>query len=129
MSSKSIAVHITSILIGAAGLIALVHPGFALPTIAIVLVPIVCTAAVALMQIAHNYAKHTLAFNLAALERAARAVAKDYGNVTAVTTDTPTPLAVKSDSTVADEAALSSDLASPPPLETGNFPAVNNKLP
>lgn len=129
MTTKSLAVHVTSILVGAAGFIALVHPGFVLPTIVVALVPIACALVVFGLQAVHDVAKHTLAFNLAALERAARAVASGNANATIVK-DVKELVTLESAATKAISLSatetLTSDLATP---SKGNFPAVDNKEP
>jgi hypothetical protein len=86
MKSKALAVHVTSIILGAVGIITLLHPGFVLPAIVLTLVPIACAAFVTLLQITHDFATHQLQFNLASLEKAYEAVSKDVEKDVNVTT-------------------------------------------
>jgi UPF0716 family protein affecting phage T7 exclusion len=112
MTSKSLAVHVTSIILGAVAVITLLHPGFVLPAIVLALVPSVCAVAVVVLQVIHDVANHTLVFNLAALEHAVRAI-------TAESAEAP-PKALN----VTPKVAIELPLAPP-----GNFPDVNNQRP
>src|ERR1039458_3890219 len=68
IASSSLALHLTSFLVGIAGVIALVHPGFVLPPFVVGMVPVVAAVVVGGLQLFHELAKNTLAANLALIE-------------------------------------------------------------
>src|ERR1035437_3042188 len=111
LNSKTIAVHVTSLLVGAAGVIALIHPGFVLPGFVVALVPTVCAFLVGALQTIHLVSKNTLTQNLVALGHIA--------NATAVTA------AVKQ----VEGAINSPETVGVTPVKVLNAPAVNNVNP
>ena len=112
MTSKSLAVHVTSIILGVVAVITLLHPGFLLPTIVIALVPSVCAFAVLCLQVVHDIQNHTLAFNLVSLEHAVRAVVEQGKQ------------AIENNTIVTPKVSIEL-----PPAPVGNFPDVNNQRP
>ena len=118
MTSKTIAVHVTSLLVGAAGVIALVHPGFVLPGYVIALVPVVCAFVVGALQTVHLVGKNTLTQNLAALGHIANATAV-ANTAKRIETALAPPAAT-------DVTPNPGGAATVPPL---NSPAVNNVAP
>jgi hypothetical protein len=109
LNSKTIAVHVTSLLVGAAGVIALIHPGFVLPGFVVALVPTVCAFVVGALQTIHLVSKNTLTQNLVALGHIANAATVATAVKTVETALAPAPATV---------------VTTVPPVT--NAPAVNN---
>lgn len=72
---KTIAAHVASVLSGAGAVIALIHPGFAIPPFVQGLVTSLCILVAAGIQVVHLAGKQSLEANLAAAAHFASAAA------------------------------------------------------
>jgi cytoskeletal protein RodZ len=106
---KTISTHITALLTGAAGVIALVHPGFVVPPFVQGLVTAICGILAAVVEIFHVASKNTLAVNLAAAAAVAQRVNAAAANTTTSSTTTTTT------TTPADPAAAAPAPVTPDP--------------
>lgn len=68
MNIKTIGIHITSALTGAAGVMALIHPGFHLPPFVQGLVASLCAVLACAAQVYHLASRNTLIANMAAVQ-------------------------------------------------------------
>jgi len=87
--NKNLATHITSLLSGATAIIAVVHPGFEIPTVTQSLVVTLCSILAGGLQFLHIASQRTLAANSVAAEAYAKHVASLITNSTTPSTSTP----------------------------------------
>ena len=62
---KNISIHVASLLTGASAILAVIHPGFKVPTVVESLVASLCVLATTAMQVLHYSKKSSLEQNLA----------------------------------------------------------------
>ena len=73
--NKNLSTHITSLLSGVTAIVAVVHPGFKIPTVTQSLVVTLCAALAGGLQFLHIASQRTIASNVAAVEAYAKHLA------------------------------------------------------